>query len=45
VLEDANSVQALVERHPEYQALATRVIGLYDEITRKAVENEQTKSK
>jgi hypothetical protein len=43
VLEDANSVQALVERHPEYQALATRVIGLYDEITRKAVENEQTK--
>jgi hypothetical protein len=43
VLEDAGSAQSLAARHPEYQALAARMISLYDEITRKAVENEQSK--
>lgn len=41
MLSDANQVKALVERHPEYQDLAARVLGLYSEITRKALENEK----
>jgi hypothetical protein len=43
VFEDAGSAQALAARHPEYQTLIVRLIGLYDEITRKALENEQAK--
>lgn len=43
VFEDANSAQPLVARHPEYQALVVKLVGLYDEITRKALENEQGK--
>jgi len=38
---DANKVFPLVERHPEYKSLATKVIGLYKEITDKALENEK----
>ena len=40
-IEDARGVEGLVGRHPEYQGLAVRMIGLYDEITKKALENEQ----
>jgi hypothetical protein len=40
-LEDARGVEQLVGRHPEYQELAGRMVGLYDEITKKALENEQ----
>ena len=43
VFEDASSAQGIAARHPEYQALAAKMIGLYDEITRKALENEQNK--
>ena len=43
VFEDASSAQGLAARNPEYQALVTRMIGLYDEITRKGLENEKTK--
>lgn len=43
VLEDAQGAQAIAARHPEYHALVVRVVGLYDEITRKALENEQGK--
>jgi hypothetical protein len=43
VLEDASSVQGLAARNPEYQALAVRMIGLYNEITAKGLENEQNK--
>jgi len=43
VFEDASSAQPLAVRHSEYQALVVRMISLYDEITRKAVENEQSK--
>jgi hypothetical protein len=43
VLEDAHGGQAIAARHPEYHALVVRVVGLYDEITRKALENEQGK--
>ena len=40
-LEDAHGGQAIAGRHPEYQALAAKLVGLYDEITREALENEQ----
>jgi hypothetical protein len=40
-LSDAGKVNALVDRHPEYQDLAARIIGLYKEITSKALENEK----
>lgn len=43
VLEDASAVQPLAAKHPEYQALVTRMTALYNEITRKALENEQRK--
>ena len=38
---DARNVFPLVERHPEYQSLASKVIGLYKEITDKALEIEK----
>jgi hypothetical protein len=41
VFQDAQGAQAVIARHPEHQALVVRVVGLYDEITRKALENEQ----
>lgn len=40
VFADANKIKPLVDRHPEYQDLATRVMHLYNEITKKALENE-----
>jgi hypothetical protein len=43
VFEDAQGAQTLAANHPEYQALIVKVVGLYDEITRKALENEQRK--
>jgi hypothetical protein len=43
VFEDAAGAQSLAARNPEYQALVVRVISLYDEITQKALENEQNK--
>jgi hypothetical protein len=43
VFEDAQGAQQVVARHPEYQALAVQIVGLYDEITRKALENEKGK--
>jgi hypothetical protein len=41
VLKDAKEVKPYVDRAPEYQTLYTRVVGLYGEITKKALENEQ----
>jgi hypothetical protein len=41
VLEDATNAQGLAARNPEYQALAARMVGLYNEITRRGLENEQ----
>ncbi|GAB6260853.1 hypothetical protein L4174_016810 [Photobacterium sp. CCB-ST2H9] len=40
VLDDAQRIRPLVERHPEWQTLAAGMIHLYQEITRKALENE-----
>ena len=41
VLEDSAQAQTLVAKHPEFQALANKLAGLYSHITRKALENEQ----
>lgn len=42
VFSDSNKVKPILDRHPEYQELAAKVIGLYHEITAKALENEQS---
>jgi hypothetical protein len=41
VFADAGLAQKLVARHPELQPLANKLIGLYDHITKKALENEK----
>jgi hypothetical protein len=41
VFEDASTNQFLLGKHPEYQALVSRLAGLYSDITRKALENEE----
>ena len=41
VLKDAEGIKPYVDRRPEYQTLYTRAIGLYGEITKKGLENEQ----
>jgi len=40
VLGDVDKVKPLLERHPEWQELAARMVSLYNEITTKALENE-----
>ena len=39
---DVSTIEPMIDRHPEYQELATRVIYLYKHIIDKALENEQT---
>ena len=41
VFEDANHVQGVIAKHPEYEKLVAQLISLYSEITKKALENEQ----
>lgn len=41
VLRDADDVKRFVDQRPDLQNLYTRVLNLYHEITRKALENEQ----
>jgi hypothetical protein len=41
VFKDANRVMTIVDKHPEYQELASRAISLYRHITEKALENEK----
>ncbi|MCU7918140.1 MAG: hypothetical protein KZQ88_06740 [Candidatus Thiodiazotropha sp. (ex Dulcina madagascariensis)] len=40
VLGDAKELQPLAMRHPEYQNLIAQAIHLYNEITKKALDNE-----
>ena len=40
VFADAQTIQPMVDRHPEYQPLVARIIHLYKEILDKATENE-----
>lgn len=41
VLHDAGKLKPLIDRHPEWQSLVARMLGLYSEITTQALENEQ----
>ncbi|MEL6116121.1 hypothetical protein P0Y67_12965 [Photobacterium sp. SP02] len=41
VFDDAQRIMPIVERHPEWQSLVANLIGLYQEITSKALENEE----
>jgi len=41
VLADAEEIKRLVDERPDLQGLYTRAVGLYHEITKKALENEQ----
>ena len=41
VVVDARSAQALIAKHPEFQSLVSSLLGLYGEITKKGLENEQ----
>ncbi|NOR72482.1 MAG: hypothetical protein GQ467_01225 [Mariprofundaceae bacterium] len=41
VLSDTNRIKPLIKRHPEHHSLAAKMISLYSEITKKAVENEK----
>ena len=40
VFEDANTIKPLLDRHPEWQALAVQMVHLYKEITETALKNE-----
>ena len=41
VLADTTSAQRLAAQHPEFQRLVAELASLYEEITRKGLENEQ----
>jgi hypothetical protein len=41
ILANSRKMQEMVERHPEFHELAAKMINLYAEITRMAVENEE----
>ena len=41
VFKDSESIRPLVDRHPEWQGLAAKMMLLYKEITDKALENEE----
>jgi hypothetical protein len=42
VMADAQEVKRYVDQRPDVQKLYTRAVALYGEITKKALENEQT---
>jgi len=41
VFQDAQQLGPLIDRHPEWQPLAAKMIQLYKEITTRALENEK----
>jgi hypothetical protein len=41
VMRDAEEIKRYVDKRPDLQSLYARVVGLYGEITEKALENEQ----
>jgi hypothetical protein len=41
VFQDARKIGSMLEKYPEWQPLAARMVSLYNEITTKALENEQ----
>lgn len=42
VFEDAEDMKRFVDQRPDVQGIYTRAIALYQEITKKALENEQS---
>lgn len=40
LLKNTQQIIPMIDRHPEYQSLATKAIGLYQHITEKGLENE-----
>ena len=42
IYSEIQTIQPLVERHPEYQTLFSRFVDLYKDISLKALENEKT---
>lgn len=43
VFTDARTIGPLVEQHPDYRDIASRMLSLYKEITAKALANEQAR--
>jgi hypothetical protein len=41
VLDDARKIEPIIDRRPDLQAIFARVVHLYNEITKKALENEE----
>jgi hypothetical protein len=41
VMRDAENIKRYVDKRPDLQSLYARVVGLYGDITEKALENEQ----
>ena len=41
VFADARNIRPFLDKHPEYQELAARMMNLYKEITDKALQNEK----
>jgi len=42
VMKDAKKAIPFIDKHPEYQLLATKLIALYNEITEKALQLEKS---
>ncbi|VAW63669.1 hypothetical protein MNBD_GAMMA09-1100 [hydrothermal vent metagenome] len=42
-IKDARSMKSLADRHPEYQSLLMKVIGLYTDITEKDLQIEKNR--
>jgi hypothetical protein len=40
MLEDAQHLKSLIDRHPEYEELVLKAFALYTEIVKKATDNE-----
>jgi len=41
VFADAGNIKPYIDRHPEYEAVVAQALGLYHDITEKALENEK----
>ena len=39
---DARKIMPLIDRHPEYQQLASQIVSIYKEISEKALKKEQS---
>lgn len=42
MLKDAKKALPIIDRHPEYQVLATKLVELYNHITEKALQQEKS---